>query len=172
LARNEQWETLQAAVAEAREKMGGARAALVATLEKNAELEALRVMAVAGVLGRIRDARAIEPLTSVLQDKDYRCLLFVEAGEQRGQVYELHQAVVRIGRAPENDLLLGDPSVGRLHAQFIRLEDGTYGIEDTGSANGIVLNGQRLNRGEIQPLQDGDRIQLGAAVLVFRSSGR
>ncbi len=96
-----------------------------------------------------------------------RCLLFVEAGEQQGRVYELHQAVVRIGRVPGNDLLLGDPSVGRLHTRLIGLEDGTYGIEDTGSANGVVLNGQRLKRGEIQPLQDGDRIQLGEAVLVF-----
>ena len=96
-----------------------------------------------------------------------RCWLSVEAGKQQGQVYELHQEVVRIGRVPGNDIVLGDVTVGRLHAQIVRLEDGTYEIQDTGSANGIVLNERRLNPYEFQPLQDGDRIQLGEAVLVF-----
>lgn len=195
LAGNDKFEVL-CNVAEALGKIGGAQAieSLGRVLNDNHTESTVRQVA-AKALGVIGGAQAIEALEGALKEltapdhagPDVRrqvawalvearrrtgaveifARLSIEAGVQQGQVYELHQAVVRIGRVPGNDLLLGDPSVGRLHARLIRLEDGSYGIEDTGSANGVVLNGQRLNRGEIQPLQDGDRIQLGEAVLVF-----
>ena len=97
LARNERSEALRGAVAQALGRIGDPRAsalgraleedaglrhtgfiahnpavALVGALEKNAEQEALRVVTVAEALGRIGDARAIESLVSVLQDKDGR----------------------------------------------------------------------------------------------------
>jgi pSer/pThr/pTyr-binding forkhead associated (FHA) protein len=98
-----------------------------------------------------------------------RSFLSVERGKQQGQIYELHRAVVTIGRVPSNDVVLPDPTMGRLHARIHPLGEGAYGIEDTGSPNGVVLNGHRLKRGDIQVLQDGDRIYLGEAVLVFRT---
>jgi len=96
----------------------------------------------------------------------------LEQLQQQGQVYELRNSVVTIGRYRDNDIVLADRLVARRHARLIRLEDGTYGIEDLHWPTGIMVNGRGLNASEIRPLQDGDRIQIGQTVLVFRSSRR
>ena len=99
-------------------------------------------------------------------------VLSVERGRQQGQVFELHQEVVQIGRIRGNDFTLTDPTVSQFHARIIRLEEGTYGIQALRSTNGVALNGQTLGAGYIQPLQHGDRIQLGEVVLLFHQQPR
>jgi hypothetical protein len=85
---------------------------------------------------------------------------FVLAGKQ-----------VRIGRSiaardlePDIDLtaMSADPAVSRLHAVLIAAPDGSWAVLDPGSANGTLLNGRKLAIGELIPLHDGDRINLGA----------
>jgi pSer/pThr/pTyr-binding forkhead associated (FHA) protein len=95
------------------------------------------------------------------------CFRSVVRGKQQGQVYELHQEGVKIGRTSGNDILLADPTVSQRHAQIMCLGDGTYGVEDARSANGVFLNERPLALGTIEPLRDGDRIQLGEVVLLF-----
>ena len=76
------------------------------------------------------------------------------------------------GLKPEIDLTgpLADPGVSRLHAVMIARPDGVWGVLDPGSANGTLLNGREIAVGEMTPLQDGDRINLGAwtAIIVHR----
>jgi pSer/pThr/pTyr-binding forkhead associated (FHA) protein len=62
--------------------------------------------------------------------------------------------------------------VGRVHAEIVRLEESAYGVRDAGSANGVVLNGQRLKGSDIHPLRNGDHICLGEVVLVFCKQGK
>ena len=68
------------------------------------------------------------------------------------------------GLAPEIDLAgpPADPGVSRLHAVLIAGPDGTWGVFDPGSANGTLLNGREIAIGDLIPLRDGDRINLGA----------
>jgi FHA domain len=82
---------------------------------------------------------------------------------------------VRIGRRspsrdlePEIDLAgpLADPGVSRLHAILIAASDGTWAVLDPGSANGTLLNGRELAIGDLIPLRDGDRINLGAWTVI------
>src|SRR5215470_9355438 len=47
--------------------------------------------------------------------------------------------VLRIGRKPENDIVLDDARVSSYHARLIVSEAGTL-IEDAGSSNGTFLN--------------------------------
>jgi len=61
--------------------------------------------------------------------------------------------------------------MSQVHARFIRLGTGTYGIEDLSSANGTFLNRQQVEIGTIRPMQDGDRLAFGDVVLVFRKQG-
>ncbi|MCY0936432.1 FHA domain-containing protein [Streptomyces sp. H34-S4] len=56
------------------------------------------------------------------------------------------QAAVRIGRAPDNDLVVDDLVISRHHAELRALPDGRYEIADLGSHNGTYLNGARLTR--------------------------
>lgn len=97
-----------------------------------------------------------------------RCLLFIEAGEQQGQVYELCRPVVSIGRYRDNDIVLSDRLVARRHVRLIWQEDSSYRIDDLGAFTGIMLNGRRLTSYESQPLHDGDRLHIGRTVLVYR----
>ena len=66
--------------------------------------------------------------------------------------------------APDNDLVVGDVSVSRIHALLHQL-NGRWFIEDCGSRNGTTLNGQVLT--SIHPLHSADEVRLGRARLVF-----
>ena len=78
---------------------------------------------------------------------------------------------VRIGRRsaargvePEIDLSGPpvDPGISRLHALLLPAPDGSWAVLDPGSANGTLLNGREIAPGDLIPLRDGDRINLGA----------
>ena len=64
---------------------------------------------------------------------------------------------VRIGRAPDNEIVLGHESVSRHHAEIVRSAEG-WTISDLGSKNGIKINTYRTRQ---QDLRDGDRIEIG-----------
>jgi pSer/pThr/pTyr-binding forkhead associated (FHA) protein len=68
------------------------------------------------------------------------------------------------GTEPEIDLAVppADPGISRLHALLIAAADGTWAVLDPGSANGTLLNGREIAPGDLIPLHDGDRINLGA----------
>lgn len=70
---------------------------------------------------------------------------------------ELPGPVVAIGRDPGCDLVLNDAKCSRRHAV---VEEGPEGltVRDCGSANGIFVNGTRLER---SPLKPGDTIRIG-----------
>ncbi|NBE56118.1 ABC transporter ATP-binding protein/permease, partial [Streptomyces boluensis] len=73
-------------------------------------------------------------------------------------VRPLPTRTVRIGRAPENDLVVDDLVVSRRHAELCALPDGTYEIADLGSHNGTFLNGLPVTRA---PLGQGDIVGIG-----------
>src|SRR4051812_24389729 len=58
--------------------------------------------------------------------------------------------VLRIGRAPENDMVITDLRVSRQHAE-LRSSGGAYEIVDVGSRSGTYVNGQRVERSPIGP---------------------
>jgi len=70
---------------------------------------------------------------------------------------------LRIGRLPELEVVLEDPSVSRLHAEVLLNEEG-WTVRDRGSSNGTARNGVRIGRTP-QPVSPGDTIQVGTVVL-------
>jgi len=52
--------------------------------------------------------------------------------------------VLRIGRSPDNDLVLADLGVSRHHAELRNLGAGRYEITDLNSHNGTYVNGERI----------------------------
>jgi len=65
---------------------------------------------------------------------------------------------VVIGRSPGADIVIGDDFVSGSHARVMPAGDGAT-LEDLGSTNGTVLNGQLVQRAV--PLKAGDTIDLG-----------
>lgn len=96
--------------------------------------------------------------------------LLVVEGAARGAVIDLADAEVKIGRRPDNDLVLASPVVSKYHARVVR-DGGGFAIEDMGSANGIVINGLRVQAGHPRRLSHGDSIAVGDHLLLFRQSG-
>ena len=73
---------------------------------------------------------------------------------------------LRIGRAPDNDLVLDDLLVSRYHAELRQLPDGGYEIADLGSQNGTFVNGRQASA---RPIADSDTIGIGHST--FRLTG-
>lgn len=62
-----------------------------------------------------------------------------------------------VGRSPDCDLLLPDPFLSRFHARFYRRDDDLW-VEDLGSSNGTVVNGDRIDAAT--RLAVGDEVRL------------
>ena len=72
---------------------------------------------------------------------------------------------LRIGRAPDNDLVLRDGRVSRHHGQ-LTARGGTWVYRDLGSTNGSFLNGVRVTEIALGP---GDVLRLGDSVLTVEA---
>ena len=68
-----------------------------------------------------------------------------------------------LGRLPECEVTLDDPSVSRRHARVSR-RNGQWTVEDLGSTNGLKVNGMKVQQAD---LADGDRLELGTVKLLF-----
>ena len=80
-----------------------------------------------------------------------------------GQRYRL-EASNRIGRRPDNDIVLDDDDVSRYHAVVIDT-GGSFVISDLRSTNGVDVGGRRI-RGAAT-LADGDHIRIGGHEFTF-----
>jgi ABC transport system ATP-binding/permease protein len=70
---------------------------------------------------------------------------------QPTNVRPLSARTVRIGRGPDNDLVIDELVVSRRHAELRVLPDGTYEIVDLGSHNGTFLNGRPVDQALVSP---------------------
>ncbi|MFD0313072.1 ABC transporter ATP-binding protein/permease [Streptomyces flavalbus] len=74
-------------------------------------------------------------------------------------VRPLPTRTIRIGRGPDNDLVVDDLIVSRHHAELHTHPDGTYEIVDLGSHNGTYLNGLRVEEHAV--VRQGDIVGVG-----------
>ncbi len=94
---------------------------------------------------------------------DAEAFLIGVGGKQSGRVFALSYNTVFLGRAPEADVFIADPSVSARHARIINGSQG-FEIEDLDSTNGTFVGGQRIRRAR---LQGGDRVMLGQVEFNF-----
>src|ERR1043166_5601074 len=92
-----------------------------------------------------------------------RSKLVVIKGAQRGTEFVISGDVFRVGKAPENDLVLGDETVSRVHFEIMRDAKG-YLVRDLKSTNGTFLDGAEVKEAY---LRAGSVIGLGACELKF-----
>lgn len=85
-------------------------------------------------------------------------------GPVAGRRVEMNTEEVTVGRGSQNDLVLDDPLVSRLHAIFMRRGDVVL-LEDLGSHNGTYVNNERMH--QIRQLHHGDTITVGSSRAMF-----
>jgi len=91
-------------------------------------------------------------------------ILTVRSGPDAGFRFRIKPtAIAYLGRDVENDVVLDDPAASRRHAH-IQFQDGAYLLTDLGSANGTLVNDQRVSE---RKLVDGDRIVVGQDEIVI-----
>jgi hypothetical protein len=84
-----------------------------------------------------------------------------------GKMFPLTQDQIRIGRYPNNELVLDHPTIAAYHAEIRLRTDGRHEVVDRNSRNGTRVNGS-LIRAAI--LRDGDHITVGALSLHYLKS--
>ncbi len=71
------------------------------------------------------------------------------------------QGRISVGRAANNDVVLQQESVSKLHAYFFH-QAGAWHVRDNGSANGTRINGHRLAAAAI--VRSGDVLEFGGVL--------
>jgi len=85
-----------------------------------------------------------------------------------GAPHDLTDEVITIGRAPDNMIVIDDPSVSGRHAQ-LRLAGEVYRLKDLESTNGTRVNGIPVTE---TALRFDDRIRFGAVDALFEADMR
>jgi pSer/pThr/pTyr-binding forkhead associated (FHA) protein len=103
------------------------------------------------------------PPEEVAVGSTYAALLTFETGPFAGRIVALPTQMVTIGRAPDNDVVVGDPATSGHHGR-IEVRADSFWISDLGSTNGTLVNGEPVIE---KQLSDGDMIAIGQNTLRF-----
>jgi len=82
-------------------------------------------------------------------------ILTVESGPNKGSFYPVSLEAT-IGRAHDNDIVMGLKTISGYHCK-ISIEGGQFVLNDLGSTNGTIVDGEKVNRAVIK---DGTEIEL------------
>jgi hypothetical protein len=85
--------------------------------------------------------------------------------EINGTRHQISRPTLVLGRSTDADVRIDDPGVSRRHCE-IRVGSPST-IQDLGSTNGIVVDGQHTTRAT---LRDGSRIVVGSTTIVYRQA--
>ncbi len=88
-------------------------------------------------------------------------LVLVQNGEQR--TLSIDHTPFTVGRKIDKDLVVADPRVSRDHAIIVS-EDGKFAVLDQGSKHGTYVNGERVDRKDLEP---NDRLEFGVRDLIY-----
>jgi hypothetical protein len=89
--------------------------------------------------------------------------LTFETGPFASRVAEIPGQSAAVGRAPDNDIIIGDPATSGRHCR-IEVRNGAYWISDLGSTNGTLVNGEPIID---KQLEHGDVISIGQNTIRF-----
>ena len=152
------------------ERLRAARERLAALTEERAALDAL--VARWAALTPVAMEAPIEEIEIDVPEPDEapvvasRALLIGREGTSEEWIWPIDGAT-QIGRGRRSELqILDDSRVSRAHCAIRRDADGGFWIEDLGSSNGSLVEGQWI--AAPRPLADGEEILLGATSLRFR----
>ncbi|KUO08615.1 FhaA domain-containing protein [Streptomyces sp. DSM 15324] len=85
--------------------------------------------------------------------------------EINGTRHQISRGTLVLGRSTEADVRIDDPGVSRRHCEIRTGSPST--IQDLGSTNGIVVDGQHTTRAT---LRDGSRIVVGSTTVIYRQA--
>lgn len=112
--------------------------------------------------GKTKVIRWEEQQTKLVLSK---CRLTVLNGETKGKDFILSQPIIRVGTKKDNEIMLKDETMSRVHFEIHKMKDG-YVLKDAESLNGTLINGVRVREAY---LSAGSIIRAGKTELKFAS---
>lgn len=100
------------------------------------------------------------------EDTPVLAWLHVVVGVHRGKRFRVIRPEIRVGRGADEDIQFPDRTVSRRHCRLF-LTDGRWWIEDLGSRNGTIVNGEPVT--DPSRLEEGDTVWLGDSGFRFRT---
>jgi dipeptidyl aminopeptidase/acylaminoacyl peptidase len=107
------------------------------------------------------------PVEQIATGTGFAALLTFESGPFAGRMVALPSQMVSVGRAPDNEVVVGDPATSGHHGR-IEVRNGYFWISDLGSTNGTLVNGEAVIE---KQLSDGDLIAIGQNTMRFTLEG-
>jgi len=78
---------------------------------------------------------------------------------------------ILIGRAPNNDIILREPSVSKSHAHLAQESDGTWIVHAKKTVNGTFVDGRFIDAGSTGLIRLGSTLQFGNVFCEFIENG-
>jgi pSer/pThr/pTyr-binding forkhead associated (FHA) protein len=108
---------------------------------------------------------SVAPVT--LAPEQMHASLEMVQGPGAPRTHPLDRAECVVGRAVDADIVINSTDLSRRHVAFRRAANGQVSLVDLDSRNGAFLNGIRVHSAV---LHEGDSVQLGSIVFVFREA--
>lgn len=108
-------------------------------------------------LGEPIDKHATEEVQYVSPAVQQTFLIVDVATQDDTVMYPLRGREIKVGRATDNDIVIVEPEMSRVHFRLVLTAEG-YTIEDLGSTNGTIVNGT--------PISEPTLLYLGDIILV------
>ena len=93
-----------------------------------------------------------------------RLRLRIANGELQGEIFEITESGLRLGRSSSNDIHVPDEELSRNHCLFEQSGEAGARLTDLASANGTFLNGKVLGSDPVE-LAEGDLIEVGTTTI-------
>lgn len=113
------------------------------------------------------------PVVEVEPNKEIFTFDFAIDGKFKQIKLEFTQGKRRsVGRNKQNDLMIDDASVSKIHAALILNKENQMQVADTGSTNGTLVNDQRIAYGKAVTISETDKIKFGTIEVSIKKEFR
>ena len=85
----------------------------------------------------------------------------------KDEIFEIKDKTALVGRGNDCQIVVIDPSISRVHARFLVMDDGTVLLKDMGSANGVFKGDEPIRSACLAP---GDRVLVGQHELLVKGA--
>lgn len=109
--------------------------------------------------------RCCKPLLTFRREPEIWAWLVMKNGDK----YPVTHWENVIGQHKRCDIVIDFPTVSRNHAVLTRYDDGSWTITDTGSKNGVFVNGKRIR---IRAVDGSDEISIGGVEMMLQPISR
>ncbi|MFG0379793.1 FHA domain-containing protein [Pseudomonas sp. zbq_18] len=112
-------------------------------------------------LGSVELSLSDPSRTQARDEATQRWFLQVMQGEHEGKKFHVSGAMT-FGRSTRCELCFSDAQLSRRHCEFF-LRDDVLEVKDLASANGLLVNGEKVSHAQLKP---GDQLRMGSVTLL------